>query len=598
MKLESIKIKNFRNYNGEHEIVFSSDLTAFIGKNDAGKSTVFDALNVFLNEAKPDLEDLSVGAEEREIVISCVFSDFPKEVVIDSTASTNLKDEYLLNKKRFYEVIKKFKYTEKTITGPDIYIKAHYPTKQGLDNLHTLTIDVLKQRGEERGVKPSDKRKSNLWRKALWDSEKDLQLNEKDLKVEEFEKKAKSIYENLEAHYPLFFLFKSDRQTSDSDAEAKDPIQLAVKEAQKEYDVHIDELRQKIQERVEQVANRALEKLKEMAPRLAEKLKPVLKSPPKWSFDYKIEDERGVALNKRGSGTRRLVLLNFFRAEAERKSEGSERNIVYAIEEPEASQHPDNQKIIIDSLLNLARDEKRQVFISTHSPELLEKVPQNSICFINSETEELIITYGEQALFLAADSLGIFSGQKFGSAKMLVLVESMADCIFLEHAASSLRTNGNINQNFQEAKILPLPLGGKDAIRIWIENNKAEDLGLKYATLLDSDRDSDDRTNVTLNEQRTQDWRDQGIMAFCTKKKEIENYINCALTGCTYGNHDNAKNIIASTNNISEGKVIKNYWPQMTAEQIIESSKYTDEVGSEKIEILEILSEILDNTSD
>ena len=39
MKLDSIKLKNFRGYRNETEITFN-DLTAFVGKNDIGKSTI------------------------------------------------------------------------------------------------------------------------------------------------------------------------------------------------------------------------------------------------------------------------------------------------------------------------------------------------------------------------------------------------------------------------------------------------------------------------------------------------------------------------------------------------------------------------------
>jgi len=597
MKIEKLKIKNYRNYIGEYEFSFHSDLTAFIGKNDAGKSTVFDALDIFFDESKPDLNDLSVGAEEKEICISCIFLEFPDEVVIDSSASTNLKDEYLLNKDALYEVIKKFKCTDKTIaSSPEIYIRASYPTKKNFDDLHNLTIDQLKERGKLFSVEPDDKRKSNLWRKVIWGSTEELNLTEKELRVEDFETKAKNIYKNLEGHYPLFFLFKSDRQTSDSDAEAKDPIQLAVKEAQKEYDGQIDELRQKIQERVEQVAERALQKLHEMDSNLAAKLKPVLKSAPKWSFDYRIEDERGVSLNKRGSGTRRLVLLNFFRAEAERKNQQAEGNIIYAIEEPETSQHPDNQKMVIDSFIELAKDEKRQVFISTHSPELLRKVSDDSVCFINSKQEEIIISYGKQALFLAAESLGILSDQKFDSATTLILVESMADCLFLEHSCSSLKNAGHLNKDFKEAKILTLPLGGKDCIKIWIENNKAEDLGLKYAVFLDSDREIDDRSQATENEIKCQNWQKDGVLAFCTRKREIENYIDKNLVECEYNDYDDAKNIISKAKNFPARKVINEYWPQMTADQIISSSKYTDN-GQERVELRDVLSKILEEVN-
>lgn len=47
MILEQIKIKNFRGYKDETVISFSN-LTTFIGKNDVGKSTVLEALEIFL----------------------------------------------------------------------------------------------------------------------------------------------------------------------------------------------------------------------------------------------------------------------------------------------------------------------------------------------------------------------------------------------------------------------------------------------------------------------------------------------------------------------------------------------------------------------
>lgn len=46
MKLHSLKLKNFRGYREETNIVFD-DLTVFIGKNDVGKSTILEALDIF-----------------------------------------------------------------------------------------------------------------------------------------------------------------------------------------------------------------------------------------------------------------------------------------------------------------------------------------------------------------------------------------------------------------------------------------------------------------------------------------------------------------------------------------------------------------------
>ena len=46
MKLREIILKNFRGYYAETRITID-DLTALIGKNDVGKSTILEALDIF-----------------------------------------------------------------------------------------------------------------------------------------------------------------------------------------------------------------------------------------------------------------------------------------------------------------------------------------------------------------------------------------------------------------------------------------------------------------------------------------------------------------------------------------------------------------------
>lgn len=51
MRMTSMKINNFRGYNEEINIVFDN-LTAIVGRNDVGKSTILEALDIFFNEGK------------------------------------------------------------------------------------------------------------------------------------------------------------------------------------------------------------------------------------------------------------------------------------------------------------------------------------------------------------------------------------------------------------------------------------------------------------------------------------------------------------------------------------------------------------------
>ena len=56
MRLRKVRLRNFRCYKDETSFDIS-DLTVFAGRNDVGKSTVFDALNIFFEEGKIDADD-------------------------------------------------------------------------------------------------------------------------------------------------------------------------------------------------------------------------------------------------------------------------------------------------------------------------------------------------------------------------------------------------------------------------------------------------------------------------------------------------------------------------------------------------------------
>lgn len=51
MLIDSIILENFRGYHSR-QVIKVSDLTAFVGKNDVGKSTILEALDIFFNEGK------------------------------------------------------------------------------------------------------------------------------------------------------------------------------------------------------------------------------------------------------------------------------------------------------------------------------------------------------------------------------------------------------------------------------------------------------------------------------------------------------------------------------------------------------------------
>ena len=82
MKIKSVSISNFRSYSKEVKIDFQ-DLTAIVGKNDIGKSTILEALYVFFHNGKEliklDKDDINIS--ERSNGDQCVqLSDIVDQV--------------------------------------------------------------------------------------------------------------------------------------------------------------------------------------------------------------------------------------------------------------------------------------------------------------------------------------------------------------------------------------------------------------------------------------------------------------------------------------------------------------------------------------
>jgi hypothetical protein len=132
-----------------------------------------------------------------------------------------------------------------------------------------------------------------------------------------------------------------------------------------------------------------------MNPDVANSLNPVIPSAEnlKWADVFKnvsISGDEDIPINKRGSGVKRLVLLNFFRAEAERRqTEKNVPNIIYAIEEPETSQHPEHQRILIDAFKSLSNNENTQIILTTHSPAIVKMLEFGQLRLLKKENGKL-----------------------------------------------------------------------------------------------------------------------------------------------------------------------------------------------------------------
>ena len=405
MLIKEIYLKNFRGYQNGITIPFDK-LTVLIGRNDIGKSTIMEALDIFFNDGKGvvtmDKSDVNVNSRndgDTNIVIAVKFYNLPTKIIIDSSNETTLSDEYLLDKDGDFTLVKHY---PNGASKPKIFVLANHPNNPECKDLLSLKQNKLKEKVEALGLE-CDKTKNAEMRKAIWTHYTEtLDLQEQE--IETSKEGMKDIYEQIRRYLPQYSLFQADRNNSDKDKEAQDPMKEAVKiiMSNSKIEQKCDEIASAVSEELQNVANATLEKLREMNPELADSLHARIPSSAelKWSDVFKsvsIDSDNDIPLNKRGSGVKRLVLLNFFRAEADKHfHEEGNTSIIYAIEEPETSQHIHHQKILIESLKKLSEKENVQILLTTHSSFIVKQLDFSVLRLIK---EDKTVSRVEKAIF-------------------------------------------------------------------------------------------------------------------------------------------------------------------------------------------------------
>jgi putative ATP-dependent endonuclease of the OLD family len=530
MKLRRIEIENFRAFASPLEVEID-DFTAFIGRNDVGKSSILAGLAIFLEGegAKIDQNDGSMHGDRSKVRITCEFDELPEKIILDNAYETNLSDEHVLRSNGRLRITKLYDCSKSRIS-PEIWVNAeNHPVDDIGNSLLPLTIGELKKEAENRGVtleKGEGTIKARI-RRAIVERSGAYQFRPINIPVDKNE--TKTLWEQILKYLPMCALFVSDRSSSDQDPEAQSPMGVAVEQALAEIEVQLDELSAHVEKRVQEVAQRTMAKLKEMNPELAGQLKPQMKDKNiKWKslFKYTLSSDLDIPMDKRGSGVRRLVLLNFFRAEAERKalSEGH-RPIIYAIEEPETSQHPDHQRMLMQALLEIS-DNTGQVIVSTHSPGLAGEVPVRSLRLLDIDGEGFRYVRST----VSEDPADFFKeiAKKLGMlpdnlVRVLVCVEGKNDIRFIKHVSHKLNAiNPQVPDLSDDPRFALIPMQGgnlRDVVNLHLFK------GFQKPEFHIYDRDDNHTYMQQANEVNN---RGDGSRAIQTIKRTMENYIHPA----------------------------------------------------------------------
>ena len=536
MRLKALTLQNFRRYHNR-TVIGIDNLTAFIGRGDAGKSTILEALDIFFEggAVKLDAADACVFGDIKDVRIGAVLANLPATLDLDRGARTTLESEHLTNRDGDLEIIKVFNCSVQRI-APKVFANALHPSATGVADLLEFTNAKLKNLVKKAGLESKCQLSNNpSMRTALYEAAADLKLVEKEVPL--IKADGKNIWNAIRRSLPVYALFRSDRVSSDQDPEVQNPMKLAIQSALACLTSELDAITRRVEDAAEQTAQRTLDQLRQSYPdlELASVLRPSFRK-PNWPTVFKLdlESDDQVPLNKRGSGVRRLVLLSFFQAEAVRKreehQEGTEDRVpvIYAVEEPETSQHPDNQGRVIRAFREVA-DAGDQVLLTTHVPGLAGLLPLTSLRFVDTypDNDHVRVRHGSHEVFgEVAQTLGVLPepSDKPG-AKVSVAVEGPTDIDALVSLATVLANSGAMS-GLDPDRVF-WTIGGGETLKAWVERRYLDRIGLPQIYLIDSDRESSGDSPSKSKTELFDEIRGRpDCQAFITRKRTIENYLH------------------------------------------------------------------------
>jgi hypothetical protein len=197
--------------------------------------------------------------------------------------------------------------------------------------------------------------------------------------------------------------------------------------------------------------------------------------------------------------------------------------VIYAIEEPETSQHPNNQAMLVRALAELSEREGVQVLLTTHVPAIAGLLPAESIRFVarGEDGHPEVRGGGEEVLRDVADQLGVLPDKR---AAVLVYVEGPNDVIFLGHMARLFRADGDSTvPDIQTDPRVAFVVTSGGNFRHWVNERYLANLSLPEVHIYDRDTETPPKYGAFVDQVNA---RGGTHWARLTSKREMENYLH------------------------------------------------------------------------
>ena len=471
--IKKIRIKNFRclqNFN----MSFEDDLTLIVGENDAGKTTLVDALKIIFGEKSVEIDDFYCGTNEIEIEVN---------VNGDIFLSVHKLNEGATYSELFYLISHEQLTHYKDILNSDNF------GEEGEDK----TLKYLKGIANLIGVNYNSRSTINSLSKNII------------LKIEEFLQEEDPVRCQVKSTN-INAMFLDGKHFEDITAfiselyfkEKRKSIWKEKMEDNKTLEEFIGETLDEYSASIENNINTegAIEKIKEFLPELTQ-------ISIKTNFELRdininvlvqlLENDKEISINKKGDGTKRRITMALLDYKNNYNIE-NDCNI-HVLDEPDTHLHVKAQMQLMNIMKNITKEEK-QLIITTHSPFLINACRPQQIRLLKNCNNKTKIKYlhNNNDIESVLRNLGIENIFLF-FAKKIVIVEGHTEEKFIPIVYERLYNNNlhsdlikivNVQgiRNVSGFANALLELNNRDDIYILIDND-ADDLTNELISKLD-----------------------------------------------------------------------------------------------------------------
>ena len=586
MRLVEFSIQNYRRYCDITTFRVSS-LTGAVGKNDAGKSTILKALSVYFNGKKMSTEDRCVFAvSDAPIVLIGKFEPYEGERKAKIPLDSN---NLLVLKKTFREVGK----------APNIEVCAYDYVEDELQNLRSKREADLNKTLDRIGI---DYKKSG---RSITNEEKIsriIEWAEKGYKekIDVWIELDKDLMKEIELLLPEFIEFENEMELETDVKSFQSPFLIPISE---QLNKHSD-LTKSVVDTIRDLVNdmtlgiqRNLQDLVSLPGKLI--LEPGIEWKNAMSIRVSIEEQSGkpIGLSNHGTGQKRLVMVAYLKYMAEKDlKDNNVGNVIYAIEEPENSLHPGAQRILSNSLSQLA-DKGNQVIFSTHSPVFVAGLEQEQIILVTSEEGRSKVSFGDtlSQADIAAE-LGVLAQDNLLSYAGVLFVEGPTDVAYFLAASEALAKDGKLKGSLDEIGIGVIPCGGQ-TIQFFVDTKLLQKISRRFMVIIDSDVKQKGQTPAQKKLNLVEKVRELGGKGIILRKRAIENYLHPSACQrilkktVVIDEYNEVKDEIGKNGNQSShfNKIVRD----MSPAEFLDRCEYTNDNGETAYEILEILQEAI-----